>query len=115
MSDLLSLLLHLLFPPLAPAGMGPCFGSPQLGEELLNVLHKGGAPKAPKPQKLPKIPAPAPIPPTPPPPTSVQSMVDQSRENLFDRFRKRFGLSNTLLAGESDGDGGNNQKKTLLG
>ncbi len=76
------------------------------------IFFKGGAPKAPKQQKvkLPKVPDPL-----PPPPPAVETRPDHDEVTLQARTRdaRKKGIGSTLLAGETGGASAG--KRTLLG
>lgn len=71
----------------------------------------GGTPKPPKQQKIVmpkmpevKIPPPPPAPaPIPPPPTATSAEVAQAEEQARKDEKKRKGIKNTVLAGETGG------------
>ena len=103
----------------------------------LTRLHKGGAPKPPKPNKqleqmqlklmkaqmrqagrkieMPHIEVPPPPPPPPPPPTSSSRDVQEAANDARRQALKRTGYQSTLFAGETSGSKGLGGTPTLLG
>ncbi len=73
----------------------------------------GGAPSAPKRQKVKLPPVPEPLPP-PPPPTETRPDVNQVTTDARQREAKKRGIGATLLAGETGGATPTG-KRTLLG
>lgn len=93
--------------------------NPLLGSTTCYFGGGGGAPKAPKQQKielppapsynapavptLPPMPAPAPPPPPPDPPVSSSALdIQQSKEQQRIDAQKRKGIRKTLIAGEAN-------------